>query len=190
LGSAFPQGSEERRGFRRQLGWWRGSRQCRYGVPPAPAPARFLVWFAGYRRLLAQKYDGSKRRKTGRPRTERDIEQLILRMARENPRWDYTRVRGALRNLGHEIGRNTIKRILAANGVEPATKRRKGMSWEMFLNVHPMAVADFFTVEALTRNGVVRFLVFFVMELKSRRVKIAGPAPGVTSSKIVRPSRS
>ena len=52
-------------------------------------------------------------------------------MARENPRWGYTRIRGALFNLGHEIGRNTIKRILIENGLDPI--RKKGMSWETFL---------------------------------------------------------
>ena len=52
-------------------------------------------------------------------------------MARENPRWGYTRIRGALYNVGHEIGRNTIKRILRENGIDPA--RRRGMSWETFL---------------------------------------------------------
>jgi len=47
-------------------------------------------------------------------------------MSQQNPRWGYTRIRGALRNLGHEIGRNTIKRILSTNGIEPASIRRKG----------------------------------------------------------------
>lgn len=100
-------------------------------------------------------------------------------MARENPIWGYTRIRGALRNLGHEIGRNTIKRILAANGIDPASTRRKGMSWETFLKLHwgAIAAADFFTVEVLTHAGLIRFLVFFVIDLKSRRVKLAGVAP-------------
>lgn len=71
-------------------------------------PDTLLRW---YRRLIAKKYDGSKTRKPGRPKTAVEIEELILRMARDNPRWGYTRIRGALRNLGHEIGRNTIKRI-------------------------------------------------------------------------------
>jgi hypothetical protein len=52
-------------------------------------------------------------------------------MARENPRWGYTRIRGALYNVGHEIGRNTIKRILLEHGFDPI--RTKGMSWETFL---------------------------------------------------------
>jgi putative transposase len=68
---------------------------------------------------------------------------------------------------------------LAHYGIEPATARRKGMSWETFLKVHWGAIgaADFFTVDVLTHAGLIRFLVFFVMDLKSRRVKIAGIAP-------------
>jgi transposase InsO family protein len=85
----------------------------------------------------------------------------------------------ALGNVGHEIGRNTIKRILAANGIEPASIRGQGMSWEAFLRLHwgAIAAADFFTVEVLTRAGLIRFLVFFVIDLKSRRVRIAEIAP-------------
>jgi hypothetical protein len=82
-------------------------------------------------------------------------------MARDNPRWGYTRIRGALYNLGHEIGRNTIKRILLANGFDPV--RRKGMSWETFLKAHWGAIAatDFFSVEVITRSGLVRYFVLF-----------------------------
>ncbi len=64
-------------------------------------PDTLLRW---YRRQIAQKYDGSQARRAGRPKTAAEIEQLILRMARDNPRWGYTRIRGALRNLGHGIG--------------------------------------------------------------------------------------
>ncbi len=91
-------------------------------------PDTLLRW---HRQLIAMKYDGSKTRMPGRPKTAVEIEKLIVRMARENPRWGYTRIRGALYNLGHEIGRNTIKRILLENSFDPI--RRKGMSWETFL---------------------------------------------------------
>jgi transposase InsO family protein len=103
---------------------------------------------------------------------------MILRMARDNPRWGYTRIRGALRNLGHEIGRNTIKRILVENGIDPAPLRKKGMSWETFLRAHWGAIAatDFFSVEVLTRTGLVRYFVLFIIDLKTRRVEIAGIA--------------
>jgi putative transposase len=153
------------------------SRKTLLAMDPIVTPDTPLRW---YRNLVARKYDGTKARKAGRPRTAADIEQLIVRMAQENPRWGYTRIRGALHNLGHEVGRNTIKRILAANRIEPASIRRKGMSWETFLKVHwgAIAAADFFTVEVLTHAGLMRFLVFFLIDLESRRVRIAGMAPG------------
>jgi hypothetical protein len=112
-----------------------------------------------HRQLIARKHDGSKRRSPGRPSTAAEIGELILRMARDNPRWGYTRIRGALYNVGHEIGRNTNKRILLENGFDPI--RRKGMSWETFLKAHWGAIAatDFFSVEALTRSGLIRYFV-------------------------------
>ncbi|MFT5431419.1 MAG: putative transposase, partial [Myxococcota bacterium] len=64
--------------------------------------------FRWYRRLVARKYDGSKNRGRGRPSTGTDITELVVRMARENPGWGYTRIRDALRHLGHEIARNTV----------------------------------------------------------------------------------
>jgi transposase InsO family protein len=98
-------------------------------------------------------------------------------MARDNPRWGYTRIRGALHNLGYEIARNTIKRILLDNGFDPI--RRRGMSWETFLRAHWGAIAatDFFSVEVITRFGLVRYFVLFVIDLKTRRVEIAGILP-------------
>jgi len=98
-------------------------------------------------------------------------------MARDNPRWGYTRIRGALDNLGHEIARNTIKRILIENGFDPIRKR--GMSWKTFLKAHWGAIAatDFFSVEVITRSGLVRYFVLFVIDLKTRRVEIAGILP-------------
>jgi len=99
-----------------------------------------------------------------------------LSFATENPSWGYTRIRGALGNLGHELGRNTIKRILAEHGLEPAPKRGKAMPWKTFLRAHfgVIAATDFFSVEVLTLGGLVRYVVFFVMKLKTRAVEIAG----------------
>ncbi len=136
-------------------------------------PDTLLRW---YRRLIARKYDGSKARKAGRPKASAEIEQLILQMARGNPTWGYTRIRGALYNLGHEIGRNTIKRILLENGLDPAPLRGKTMSWETFLKAHWGAIAatDFFSVEVLTRFSLVRYFVLFVIDLQTRRIEIAG----------------
>jgi putative transposase len=146
-----------------------------FEIAPLVTPDTLLRW---YRRLIAQKYDGSLTRRAGRPKTAAEIEQLIVRIAGDNPRWGYTRIRGALSNLGHEIGRNTIKRILLDNGINPVPIRSKGMSWETFLKAHWGAIAatDFFSVEVLTRIGLVRYFVLFVLDLQTRRVEIAGIA--------------
>jgi len=153
-----------------QRGW--GAKGL-FGIGTVVTPDTLLRW---YRRLIAQKYDGSRARGVGRPKTVAEIERLILMMAQANPGWGYTRIRGALYNLAHEIGRNTIKRILLENGLEPAPERAKKPSWETFLKSHWGAIAatDFFSVEVLTPRGLVRYLVLFVIDLKSRTVEIAG----------------
>jgi putative transposase len=136
-------------------------------------PDTILRW---YRRLVAKKYAGSKKRVPGRPRTKPDIAALVVRMANENPTWGYTRIRGALKSLDHEVARNTIKAILKDHGIEPAPERGTKRPWKTFLAAHwdGLAAADFFTVEVLTMGGLVRYFVFFVMRLKTRTVEIAG----------------
>ena len=97
-------------------------------------------------------------------------------MASENPRWGYTRIQGALANLGYTVGRTTIKRALAENGIDPAGRRP--MRWKTFLKAHWGAIAatDFFTIEGVTWQGLVRYFVLFVIDLKTRQVEIAGIA--------------
>jgi putative transposase len=104
------------------------------------------------------------------------IRKLIVEMARQNRSWVYTRIQGALKNLGHSVSRGTIANILKQNGIDPAPERLRKTSWREFLAAHweMIAGADFFTVEVWTCFGLVRFLVFLVMELATRRVHIAG----------------
>ena len=158
----------------RQLG-----RRALMQVAGIVTPDTILRW---YRRLIAQKYDGSPQRRRGRPMTLREIADLVVRMAGENPLWGYTRIQGALANLGHEVARNTVKRILQDHGIDPAPERSQRTPWKTFLLAHwaGLAAADFFTVEVLTLAGLKRYLVFFVIELQTRRVHIAGihPQPG------------
>jgi putative transposase len=136
-------------------------------------PDTILRW---YRKLVAKKYDGSKTRRPGRPSTKSDIAALVVRMATENPAWGYTRIRGGLKRLGHNVARNTIKAILKDHGIAPAPARGTNTPWKTFLAAHwdGLAAADFFTVEVLTMGGLVRYVVFFVMKLKTRAVEIAG----------------
>jgi putative transposase len=121
-------------------------------------PATLLAW---HRRLIARKYDGSKQRGPGRPRTRDGVRDLVVRMATENRSWGYRRIQGALANLGHEIARGTIANILKEHGLEPAPERERKTTWKEFLSHHREAIvaADFFTIEAWTRKGLTRFLV-------------------------------
>src|SRR4029453_13201524 len=139
-------------------------------------PDTILRW---YRKLIAQKYDGSPRRRRGRPMTRGDIADLVVQMAGENPQWGYSRIQGALANLGHEVAPKTGKRILHDHGIHPAPERSRHTPWKTFLLAHcpGLAAAGFFTVEVLTLGGLKRHLVFFVIELQTRRVQIAGIHP-------------
>jgi transposase InsO family protein len=136
-------------------------------------PDTLLGW---YRKLVAAKYNGVRNRGPGRPPTKVEVAELVVKMAEQDRGWGYTRIRGALANLGHDVGRNTIKRILADAGIEPAPERGQRTSWKTFLKAHWGAICatDFFTVEALTMTGLVRYFVMFVIDLKTRRVHIAG----------------
>ena len=101
--------------------------------------------------------------------TPHAVAALVVRMARENPTWGYTRIRGALANLGRAIARNTVKRILLDYGIEPAPERSQRTPWKTFLQARwdGLAACDLFTVEVLTLAGLRRYFVFFVIELPS-----------------------
>jgi putative transposase len=144
-------------------------------VATIASPETILRW---YRELVARKYDGSAQRGPGRPRKRGEIAELVVRMARENETWGYTRIKGALQNLGHKIARNTIKRILQEHGIDPAPERGRRMPWAKFIKAHLGVVVgmDFFTVEVVTWLGLVRYHVLFAIDVASRRVEILGMA--------------
>ena len=140
------------------------------------SPKTLLEW---HRRLIARKYDGSSERSPGRPGTPGEIRELIQRMAKEDRTWGYTRIQGALANLGHEVGRSTIAKVLREAGLDPAPERQKQTTWKEFLRNHlaVLGAADFFSVEVWTAVGLVRYQVFFVIRLATREVQIAGIVP-------------
>jgi putative transposase len=146
-------------------------------------PDTLLRWYA---RLIAQKFDGSQHRQQhGRPRVTEETEQLVVRMAEENPSWGYRRIQGALMNLGHRIDKITVRNILRRHHLEPAPQRRRaGMSWAQFLKLHweVLAVMDFFTVEVATWHGLVTYYVLVAMELATRQVQVAGITPHPTAA--------
>jgi transposase InsO family protein len=139
-------------------------------------PDTILAW---HRRLIAAKWTYAPRATPGRPPVMRRIIDLAVRMARENPRWGYTRIQGALANLGQRVGRTTVANILKQHGIEPAPERGKKTSWSTFLQAHwtTLAAVDIFTVEVWRLRGLVTFYVLVVIELSSRRVHLAGVTP-------------
>ena len=128
--------------------------------------------------MAARKYDSSES-KVGRPRKRKDIRKLVVDMALANLGWGYTKIRDALRTgLKIEIGRTTVANILLEEGIEPAPGREMKRTWKRFMKSHwdTLYACDVFSVEALGITGTVRYMVFFVIEIKSRAVEIAGIA--------------
>lgn len=107
------------------------------------------------------------------------MQELILIMAAQNRTWGYTRIQGALQNLGHEVARTTIAKVLKQAGLDPAPERQKQTTWKEFLRSHfaVLATADFFSVEVWTAAGLVHYYVLCVTRLATREVQIAGILP-------------
>src|SRR5262245_44576662 len=143
-------------------------------VAQVAKPETILGWF---RKLVAQKFDGSKHRSCpGRPKIDPAVERLIVQMARENSGWGYDRIVGALANLSHEISDQTVGNVLRRHGIAPAPTRSQSSNWKDFIAAHMAVLSgmDFFTAEVLTWKGPATYYVLFVIQLETRRVTLAG----------------
>jgi hypothetical protein len=152
--------SEAERGALGEIGYRLGGKVLAE-IATVARPDTILGW---YRKLIARKFDGSKaRRGPGRPRIKREVEQLIIRMAKENRDWGYDRIAGALANLGYEISDQTIGNVLQRHGLPPAAERKRTTTWAAFVRTHVALLAgtDFFTAEVLTLRGLVTYYVLF-----------------------------
>src|SRR5262249_18394421 len=163
---------------------WREDHAGRDRQAPGEESAAESRWYRETRypsRLVPQAHrsqvDGSKqRRSVGRPRIHPEIENLVVRLARENSGWGYDRIVGALVNLGHQLTDQTVGNILRRPEIPPAPKPSQTTTWKEFIRRHMdvLAGADFFTVEVLTWKGLVTYYVLFFIHLDRRRVTIAG----------------
>jgi transposase InsO family protein len=116
------------------------------------------------------------------------VRELVLRLARENPRWGHRRICGELRKLGFIVSATSIRRLLARSGVEPAP-RRGGPSWREFLKSQATSIiaCDFFTVETVLLRRV--YVLFFVAHA-SRRVWLAGCTRNPTGEWLTQKARN
>lgn len=133
-------------------------------------PDTILRW---HRRLIAAKWTFVGGR-TGRPGVMKEIRRLVLRFAQENSDWGYRRIEGALMNLGHRVSDTTVANILKQHGIKPAPERPS--SWQTFLAYHwgGVVATDFFSTEVWTARGLTTYYTLFLIDLKTRRVCIAG----------------
>jgi hypothetical protein len=139
-----------------------------HGFPVRPETLR--CW---HRALVRRRWAAfGRRRGPGRPPLPMDVVEVVVRLARENPRWGYQRIRGEPLKLGHAISATAIRTILRRHRVPPAP-RRAGLAWPAFLRAHArgLLACDFLAVDTIRLQ--VLYALFFV-EMHTRRVFVAG----------------
>jgi len=147
-------------------------------------PRTLLRWHA---HLVARRWTYPNR-PPGRPPTAPPIRALVLRMARENPRWGYRRIQGELVGLGHAVAASTVWTILKNTGLNPAP-RRSGPTWRQFLSAqaHAILAVDFAHVGTVFLR---RLYVLVVVEHERRRVHLAGITAHPTGDWVTQQARS
>jgi putative transposase len=133
-------------------------------------PATLLRWHG---QLVRRRWTYPHRRQ-GRPRLDRRVQALVVRLARENPAWGYRRIVGELRSLGISVSATSVRTILVRHGLSPAPRRNE-LSWRNFLRQHAATTlaCDFFTVETAWK----RISVLFFISLERRRVEFVACTP-------------
>ena len=128
-------------------------------------PETLLRW---HRRIIARRWTYPRRR-PGRPPLDREVRQLILRLARENEQWGYVRIAGELRKLEITVSATLVRNVLARAGIPPAPVRAR-LSWRSFLRQHGSTIVacDFFTVDTVWLR---RLYVLFFISIGTRRVE-------------------
>jgi putative transposase len=131
-------------------------------------PETILRW---HRALVRRRWTYPHRAR-GRPRLPEATVELIVQLARENPRWGYLRIVGELKKLGVTVSRSSVANVLRRHGLRPAP-RRVGPTWTEFLRAQAKGIVatDFFTVDAVLLR---RYYVLFVIELERRVVHLLG----------------
>src|SRR5713226_1852140 len=148
-------------------------------------PETVLGW---HRALVRRKWAAYQARpRRGRPPISVQCRQLILRMARENPRWGYFRIRGELLKLGHQVAATTIRSVLVAAGV-PRSGGRSQLTWKQFLAAHAetLVAADFFSVDTIFFK---RLYVLIYVHLATRRVLAASCTAQPTGAWVTQQAR-
>jgi len=134
----------------------------------------------------------TQRKALGRPKIRKELEELVVRMARENRSWGYDRIAGAVAHLGYRISDQTVDNILKRHGLPPAPERKKTTTWNEFIRTHMevLVATDFFTTEVWTLGGLVTYYVLFFLRLGTREVHVAGVTPHPDAAWMVQVARN
>jgi len=158
------------------------------GLITIVTPRTFARWLRGDKPAANR---DPTRAKLGRPPTEAEIRQLVVKIAQETG-WGYTRILGELKKLGvPKISRSTIVNILKANGLDPGPKRAEG-TWADFLQRHAQTLwaCDFLSKKIWTLGGLVDVFVLFFIHVGSRRVFLSGMTTQPDRAWMVQQARS
>jgi len=147
-------------------------------------PATLLRW---HQQLLARRWTYPHAR-PGRPPVAKQVRDLVLRLAAENPTWGHRRIQGELVGLGHRVAASTVWKILHHAGIDPAA-RRAGPTWKQFLTVQArtMLACDFFTVDTVFFKQI--YVLFFV-EIATRQVHLVGVTAHPTGAWVAQQARN
>ncbi|MGW7003888.1 integrase core domain-containing protein [Streptomyces sp. NPDC054933] len=148
-------------------------------------PGTFLAW---HRRLVRWKWRQPPAR-LGRPPLPDELAALIQRLATGNRTWGYVRIQGELRRLGYQVAAATIRRVLRRSGLPPALQRSTQQTWRTFLRAqaHTLLACDFLHVDTVFLRSL---YVFFVMEIKTRRVHLLGVTTNPTGEWVAQLARN
>jgi hypothetical protein len=133
-------------------------------------PVTVLKW---HRELVRRKWTNKHKIRGGRPKISQETEDLIVRLAKENPRWGYGKIEGELLKLGTKVSPTTIRNILNRHGIVPAPNRNGSIGWGHLMSHYKEQIlaCDFFTLETIWLK---KLYVFFFIERGTRRVHLAG----------------
>ena len=147
-------------------------------------PDTLLRW---HRRLVAGAWT-YPHHGTGRPPLDQELQQLIIRLASENPRWGYQRIQGELLRLGLRVSATGIRTTLRRHGLDP-TPRPATTPWRAFLRQQAAGIlaCDFFTVDTLRLR---RLYILFFIELDTRRVHLAGVTANPNAAWVTQQARN
>jgi transposase InsO family protein len=148
-------------------------------------PETLLRW---HRELVRRKWTFKAKRKPGRPALDREATDLILRLARQNPKWGYQRIRGELLKLEVRVSATTVRSVLLRGGLDPAP-RRGGPTWSEFLRSQAAGIlaCDFFTAETITLRTL--YVLVFI-QLSTRRVFVSGATAHPDSAWVTQQARN